>query len=202
MQRRLRRNRMPLQIAGVLLFVGVVAYAGYMNSNQLAVNTATCQSLLTLIGKAESNNNYNAYFGNAANVSVLFTDMSIAEVLEWQQSFVQQGNASSAVGRYQIINTTLRSLVAQLGISTSETFSPAVQDKLAIALLERRGVVDYANGRTSSKEFAASLAKEWAALPKTVGTNPENSYYASDGLNRSRVQTGEVLRAISLIRTM
>ncbi len=126
--------------------------------------------------------------------------MTIAEVLQWQQSFVQQGNPSSAVGRYQIINTTLASLVQQLNINVQQKFTPALQDTLAITLLERRGAVDYANKKITKEEFAAQLAKEWAALPKTLGATPEASYYAGDGLNAARVTIPEVLGAINLIR--
>ena len=193
-------NKVPLRAIGILLLVGSVAYAGYMNSSLRPVNHHTYASLLRVIGAAESNDNYNAYYGNAVNTTVTFTNMTIAEVLQWQQSFVQQGSPSSAVGRYQIINTTLASLVRQLGIDIQQKFTPALQDTLAITLLERRGAVDYANKKITDKEFASQLAKEWAALPKTLGTTPVASFYAGDGLNAARVTIPEVLGAINLIR--
>lgn len=196
----IRANKVPLRAIGILLLVGSVAYAGSMNSSLRPVNHHTYASLLGVIGAAESNDNYNAYYGNAANTTVTFTNMTIAEVLQWQQSFVQQGNPSSAVGRYQIINTTLASLVQQLNINVQQKFTPALQDTLAITLLERRGAVDYANKKITKEEFAAQLAKEWAALPKTLGATPEASYYAGDGLNAARVTIPEVLGAINLIR--
>jgi muramidase (phage lysozyme) len=130
---------------------------------------------------------------------VKFTDMSIAEVLHWQKEFVAQGNPSSAVGRYQIINTTLDGLVNELGIEPTQKFDPPTQDKMAIALLERRGAEAYVNKELSEEEFAANLAKEWAALPKVIGDNPEQSYYAGDGLNKSHVEPQEVLKAIEPI---
>lgn len=196
---RLRHGALPLQLGGVLLLIGVVAYAGYMSNQRLSVNPATYQPLLHLIGSVESNNNYNAYFGNAGNSAIVFTDMTIAEVLDWQRNFVQQGSPSSAVGRYQILNTTLEGLVQELRLSRTQKFSPATQDQMAIALLERRGAVKYVNSKLSDQEFAANLAKEWAALPKTIGDNPNASYYAGDGLNKSRVEVAEVLKAIELI---
>ena len=64
--------------------------------------------LLNTIAKVESKNNYNAHFGNADNVSIQFTSMTVGEVLIWQKQFVEQGSPSSAVGRYQFINSTLR----------------------------------------------------------------------------------------------
>lgn len=182
-----------------LLFVGLFAYAGYMDTKRLSANPETYKPLLNLIASVESSGNYNAHFGNARNNSVKFTDMSVAEVLQWQKEFVAKGSPSSAVGRYQIINTTLVSLVDELNIDPAQKFDPPTQDKMAIALLERRGAEAYVNKELSDKEFAANLAKEWAALPKVVGKNPEQSYYAGDGLNKSHVEPKKVLKAIEPI---
>ncbi len=198
---RLRRSKRTLQIAALVLIASAVGYAGYMSNQRLSVDPTTYQNLLHLIGAAESNNNYNAYFGNAGNSRIIFTDMTVAEVLDWQHTYILQGNASSAVGKYQFLNGTLEGLVEQLGLSHDEKFSPAMQDKLAIALLERRGAIEYVNSKLSNKEFAANLAKEWAALPRTIGENPETSYYTGDGLNASRVKVTELLKAIEPINS-
>jgi hypothetical protein len=69
----------------------------------------------------------------------------------------------------------------------------------ALALLERRGVVAYINGRIDAKQFAAELAKEWAGLPRILGDAPEKSYYAGDGLNAALVGVDEVLRVVGVI---
>ena len=196
--KRVRKNP-ALYAAGLLLAGGVFAYMiGNMN-RQLAVDPVTCRPLLDLIAQAESRGNYNAYFGNASNTEVKFTEMSVAEVLDWQKAFVAQGNPSSAAGRYQIINTTLAGLVQELDLQGSEMFDEAMQDRLALALLERRGVVAYINGRIDAKQFAAELAKEWAGLPRILGDAPEKSYYAGDGLNTALVGADEVLRVVGVI---
>ncbi len=187
------------QFVGVLCLVAVVAYAAYMNDRRLSVNPATYQPLLHLIGQAESNNNYNAYFGNASNATTRFTDMTLDEVLKWQQQHIKQGSLSSAVGRYQIVSNTLKGLIDELGLELNRKFDPPTQDQMAIALLERRGAEQYVNQELTDKQFAANLAQEWAALPKTVGDNPSASYYDGDGLNASRVKVGEVLQAIKPI---
>ena len=171
-----------------------------MSERRLAVDPASYSQLLQLIAQAESKGNYNAYFSNASNTSVKFTNMSIAEVREWQAKFVQEGNASSAVGRYQIIDTTLEGLVRELNLDLSQKFDESTQDMLAIALLERRGSIHYVNQEIDNREFAANLAQEWAALPKIIGENPESSYYAGDGLNKSLIDSTQVLRAIGNIR--
>ena len=68
---------------------------------------------------------------------------------------------------------------------------------MAIALMERRGAVDFANDKISAEQFAANLSKEWAALPAVLGDRPTESFYAGDGLNQSRVSTDVVLKAVA-----
>lgn len=153
--------------------------------------------LLGTIAEGESKGNYNAYLGNAGNTEIDFTAMTVAEVLAWQQRYVAQGHASSAVGKYQFINTTLQGLVHEMQIDETTTFDPALQDRLAIRLLERRGVHDYLRGRITREQFAHNLSQEWAALPRVTGDNPAVSYYAGDGLNHARLSVDEVLVAIT-----
>lgn len=194
-----RNNTFKLSVFVVLSLAAVFAYAGYMANERLAVNPESYKPLLNLIAGAESNGNYNAYFGNPRNNDIRFTEMTVAEVRQWQEEYIAQGSPSSAVGRYQIISGTLDGLISELGIVPTQKFDESTQDTMAIALLERRGSVEYVNEELSQEQFAANLAKEWAALPKVVGPNPEQSYYAGDGLNKSRIQSSEVLSAIQPI---
>ena len=186
-------------ISVAIALIAVIVYTNYMQNRRLAVDPATYSPLLHLIAQAESNGNYNAYFGNASNQSINFTKMSIAEVMKWQDDYVRKGSASSAVGRYQIINTTLTGLVIQLGINVDHIFDQSMQNRLAIALIEQRGSERYVNGELTSDQFAANLAKEWAELPKVIGDNPSDSYYASDGINASHVSVDQVKKAIEPI---
>ena len=199
LRRRHTHTSFRMTVLAVLLFAGTFTYAEYMSTQRLSANPDSYKPLLNLIASVESSGNYNAHFGNARNNSVKFTDMTIAEVQQWQQDFVGKGSPSSAVGRYQIISTTLDGLVNELAIEPSQKFDPPTQDMMAIALLERRGADAYVNKELSSEEFAANLAKEWAALPKVIGDNPEQSYYAGDGLNKSHVEPKKVLDAIEPI---
>ena len=201
--KRWRANHLPILLVGIgLSILGLIAYAGYMTDQRLSVNPESYKPLLGLIAQVESNGNYNAHYGNSRNTQVKFTEMSIAEVLQWQDNFVAQGNPSSAVGRYQIINGTLEGLVDQLQLNTEQKFDEPTQDAMAIALLERRGANEYVNQELTKEQFAANLAKEWAALPKVVGENPEQSYYAGDGLNASRVDPSTLLKAIEPIEPL
>ena len=199
MKRWVQKRKIALSAFAIIFVIGGLAYTDYMSTRKNTVDPSTYTQLLNLIADAESNGNYNAYFGNSRNTTIDFTGMTINDVLKWQAEYVQQGNYSSAIGRYQIINTTLSGLVQRLGINPQQKFDQTTQDNLAIALLERRGSEKYVNDELTREEFAANLAKEWAALPKVIGEKPHDSYYASDGVNKSRVQVDEVLKAIEPI---
>ena len=198
MVKRAYRNPTPY-LAGVLLFAVFVGYTINMTNRRLEVDPSSCKPLLELIAQAESKGNYNAYFGNASNSKLEFTKMSIAQVLDWQKNFVDEGNPSSAVGKYQVINTTLAGLVDELDVDKTQLFDEPTQDKFAVALLERRGAVDYVNGDIDRTKFASELAKEWAGLPQATGDNPGQSYYDGDGLNKALVDVDEVLDAVDRV---
>jgi len=164
------------------------------------IDPTSYSSLLNTIAKGESNGNYNAYFGSVDNSQIRFTDMTVAEVMHWQQQYVEQGAVSNAVGRYQFMGTTLAGLVKQLKISTHLKFDEKLQDRLAIALIERRGAHAFIQKQISREQFAANLAMEWAALPSVIGNSPHQSYYAGDGLNHARVTSDEVFDAIGKLK--
>lgn len=192
-------RRTSLLIGIIVLCICTISYANYMQNRRLSIDPKTYDPLLHLVASVESKNNYNAYFGNATNTQIVFTKMSVAEVMQWQKDYVSQGNYSSAIGRYQIINTTLDGLVRRLGIDVSQKFDQNLQDRLAIALLERRGAEQYINEELTREQFAANLAKEWAALPKIIGDKPDDSYYAGDGINKALVKPVDILSAIDKI---
>jgi conjugal transfer mating pair stabilization protein TraG len=164
------------------------------------IDASAYQPLLDTIAKGESDGNYNAYFGHTANTEVPFTRMTVTEVMQWQEEYIRQGSASNAVGRYQFMGTTLTGLVKQLNISPHATFNPALQDRLARALVDRRGSHAFVQDKITREELAANLAQEWAALPRMGGDNPQESYYAGDGLNHAQVSANEVLRAVDRLK--
>lgn len=200
----LRITRVQLATYVPLLTVALLIIAIYVfsPSDPARVDPKTYSSLLGTIAKGESRGNYNAHYGNAANSETKFTEMTVAEVLRWQEDYVKSGSPSSAVGKYQIIRPTLVGLVKQLNIDQSEVFGAPLQDRMAIALLERRGAVEYVDNKLTREQFAANIAQEWAALPKVIGENPETSYYAGDGLNEARISTDEVLGAVKHLKKM
>lgn len=183
-------------------FVGASAFAivitGLLHTTMqdTTINQEAYRPILEVVARGESGGNYNAYFGNGSNTKLRFTDMTIQEVMEWQADFVKQGSPSNAVGKYQIIGPTLSGLVRELKISMQERFDAEMQDRMAIALINRRGAEAFVKGRLSKEQFAANLSMEWASLPRVVGPNADESYYAGDGLNKAHIGRDEVLAAV------
>lgn len=145
--------------------------------------------LLELIGKHESRGDYNALVygkgGRNTPKRANLTDMTIAEVYQYQNGMIGRGHASTAVGKYQIINATLKGAVQQLGLDPHRTkFSPEVQDQLAIQLMRGRGLDRFLASNRNPRElnrFIFNLSKEWASLPKDASGA---GYY--DGFNGNR----------------
>jgi hypothetical protein len=146
--------------------------------------------LLDLIGSVESRGNYNILVGGRTEPSL--TNMTVAEVLEFQSSMTGRGHESTAVGKYQIIRGTLQDLVKSGAVSLNDVFSPATQDRLAIALLNRRGYQRYLQGNMSVDQFADRVAMEWASFPMPDG----RSFYAGVGSNKALVDRSTVVAAL------
>ena len=135
---------------------------------------------------------------------VPLTAMTVAEVLAWQAEAIaayrRARNARvgySAAGRYQIIRSTLQSLVrVEIG-APADRFDAETQDRLGFALLERRGYRLWLGGHTRTAAFADSLSKEWASLPFNTG----RSFYDGDGHgNAALVSRADVLAVLQAIQ--
>ncbi|MCV0395486.1 MAG: hypothetical protein K5872_22320 [Rhizobiaceae bacterium] len=120
------------------------------------------------------------------------TDMTIAEVMSLQKSMVRNGHASTAVGAYQTISSTLSKAVEDLGIDPeTTTFSPHVQDQIALSLADSRYAQASRNSATgvpSAAEFADALSQEWAGFANETGV----SSYAGIAGNQANTSFSDV----------
>lgn len=134
--------------------------------------------LLDLIGKTEGTDKgdgYNETLGYGAYTSgnVNLVGMTLAKIDVLQTSMLgHPANKlnSSAIGRYQIVRTTLRSLKKQMSLPDTLLFNENTQDRLAVQLLRQRGIDKYISGEVTENYFINNIAKEWASLPTTDGT--------------------------------
>ncbi len=101
---------------------------------------------------------------------------------------------SSAVGRYQVVRTTLRDVKRELGLTDDMKFTPKLQDRIAIRLLERRGLKRWLSGAMSDDQFMNNLALEWASIPKASGRGAYRG-------QRTGSSTAGVKQALNAVRS-
>lgn len=136
--------------------------------------TPAGQTFLNLIGGAEGTDGARGYnetygFGRYSGGERDLTGMTMAQIDQMQTEMLRHrgnGARSSAAGRYQIVQTTLRGLRQQLRIGDDEKYTPEMQDRLAMELLKQRGLEQYQRGEITAEQFINNLAQEWASIPR------------------------------------
>lgn len=182
-----------------------------------AVSAATqtaATPLLDFIGNKESDgyDDISGLISQSRYPAKNITQMTIQEILDWQES-IDASQLSEAVGRYQIMEDTLRGynndrgvgpgnpLYKRAGLSAGDLFSPENQDKMAIVLLNGRGLNRFLSGEITADQFANNLANEWASLPLVSGPNAGLSVYAGDRAgNRALTTVQAFLDAVNAVK--
>lgn len=121
------------------------------------------------------------------------SEMTVREVQQLQRTTV------FAVGRYQMIPSTLDYAIKMSGVSEEDHFTPAVQDKLLQTLIDhkRPDIGAFIRGQSHDIELAMKeMALEWASIPY-YGSS---SYYG--GSNRAHVTKQEVRLALQRARDL
>lgn len=152
-------------------------------------DTLDTQNFLDFIGQAEGAD-YNTMYGETPGATKnSLTNMTINEVMDLQKSV----GGSGAAGKYQIQRATLSDLKKGLGLSGDEYYTTDMQDYLAQALLQRRGLEGFASGKMTKEQYANELSKEWASLPSRNG----QSYWQGVGGNKANASLEEVYTQLS-----
>lgn len=163
--------------------------------------------LLDFIGDIEAPKGYGTIFANKQNtLPKPLTSMTLDEVIASGPSWTR-AHKSSAAGRYQFMNATLKGLKKELNLRGTQTFDANLQDRLGFHLLKRRGYDSFIAGKLSVAGFGKLLSQEWASLPVLADTKGGSrdvkrgqSYYAGDGLNKSLVKPEAVEAIIALAK--
>lgn len=122
-------------------------------------------------------------------------NMTFAEVRKFQRTMIRNGHASTAVGKYQIIHDTLITAQKNAGLSDSDMFSPANQDKLFVALADGRGVGRYLDNPTERNKEAMmiGLSKEWGAVKK----NEVDGHWDGFNGNKSSIAASSTISSLN-----
>lgn len=150
--------------------------------------------ILDLIGQGESKGNYNALVygkkGTNAPKEADLTNMTIAQVQEYQKGMIDRGHASTAVGKYQMIAATLAEQVKKAGLDPATTkFNQKTQDLLAKQLVDQAGY-----GKKDVATVMKNLAGTWASLPKDM--SGRGVYDNDANNNRASINPQELAAAI------
>lgn len=132
------------------------------------------------------------------------TDMTLAEIIKRQNFLMDKRNPQEsnyglfAVGRYQVIPGTMKSIVKQMGLDLNTKFDKATQDKIGMGLIQHKRPYawNYIQGKHNDKRGAMlELAREWASLP-----HPDTGRSAYGGGNASSHSVAEVSAALEAAR--
>lgn len=153
--------------------------------------------LLDLIGLTEGTDKGRGYnetlaYGRLTGGPVDLVSMTLSQIDALQTRMLQHKDNvwnSSAVGRYQIVRTTLRAIRKTLNLSGAEKYDEDMQDRLACFLLGQRGIDKYLAGRLAEDTLMLNLAKEWASLPTPQG----GGYYSGQRTGATPAQVRAVL---------
>jgi muramidase (phage lysozyme) len=159
--------------------------------------------MLDLIGRSEGTDKGRGYnetlgYGAYTRGPVNLTEMTLEQVRGLQrQMLANPANRfhSSALGRYQIVGSTMEGLIREMGLDPRTTkFTPEVQDAMAVRLMQRRGLGSVTDDPRSQANFMRAASREWASLPDpTTGRGA----YAGQSAHVTREQVAAALRGVS-----
>lgn len=143
--------------------------------------------LLDLIGQGESRGNYNALVGGG---TADLTNMTVAQVQEFQKTMLAKGRPSTAVGKYQMIAETLGLQMKKAGLDPTTTkFDQKTQDLLAQQLIDQAGY-----GKKDPATVMRNLSGTWASLPKDMSGR---GTYDGFNTNQANINPRDLMAAIA-----
>jgi hypothetical protein len=183
--------------------------AAAVNTSDIGTGAEGSKTLLDFIAKGEGS--YNSSNRGTKSGSIVgsshktqrggksLSEMTIGEIQELQSiEDPDNKNRLFAVGKYQLIPSTMSMAVKALGLPKDQVFDKQTQETLGMWLMmeKRPKLGAYIRGEHDDLDKAVvAAAKEWASLP-----DPEtgNSFYG--GGNKARHTVEETKRAIESAR--
>lgn len=168
------------------------------SSTASAPSTPQAGPLADLVSKGEGGYN-SVNLGKAGGYKAGTRDlgsMSLFDVM-----LAQKNKEFNAVGRYQMIPSTLKDAVKALKLDPGAKFTPELQDRIFKDYLisqKRPEIGDYISGKSDNLQAAQiAAAKEWASLkdPRTG-----HGVYDQPGVNSARIGAGDVAGALMAAR--
>jgi len=154
-----------------------------------------------LIARGESGaRGYNAYnrgFANQPAQHIDFSTMTLAEVSAQQALPPGNPNRLFAVGKYQMIPSTMRDAIAKLGLSRDRKLTPDLQETLFrdyLIAIKRPRVKAFITGGGSLESAQLALALEFASVADPA---TGRSHYGGSGGNRASISVAQTAAALN-----
>ncbi len=158
--------------------------------------------VLDAIAQAEGtyNTGYNTSLGHGAYLpggrEMNLTSMTLSQVLDAQRGMLNHPDNnfnSSAMGRYQIVSTTLRDAARNLGMDLETTkFDQATQDRMAMWILEKQGLGAW-EGFKRHPELRARAEQAMREGPTTGPSLPNPFDLFQDAFSQTQANTGGIV---------
>ncbi|WP_234410190.1 peptidoglycan-binding domain-containing protein [Xanthomonas fragariae] len=132
-----------------------------------------------------------------------FSSMTVGDVMDSQALPRGDEDRLFAVGRYQVISSTMSAAVDKLGLDRSHAFTPEVQDQVFSDYLithKKSDVRKYITGEPGSSLHDAqnALSQEWASI---ADPDTGKSYYDKPGgSNHASITSAETAQALNTMR--
>ncbi|WP_219338360.1 peptidoglycan-binding protein [Luteimonas deserti] len=130
-----------------------------------------------------------------------FSQLTVGELQDLQNKPRHDPDRVFAVGKYQIIPSTMNHALARLGLGREEPFTPALQDRIFSEYLlkeKQPAVRDYIMGVPGAtlEQAQHGLAREWASFGDPL--NGGQSHYG--GANRAHITPAQSAAALDVLR--
>lgn len=173
------------------------------------VKSGSYITLGDIISKGEGNyNSVNRGLVKGKNLGSFETDLSkmtINQILERNKLKAGDKRRMNAVGKYQVIASTMKQAKKAMGLSGNEKFTKEMQERIFKEFLvpKRKGLANYLNGgKTSLAQAQYEASMEWASIPVPKGyktqtgktSNGNVTYYDSNGGNKAKKGQGEKIQ--------
>lgn len=167
----------------------------------------TYRPVLDLLGLSEGTDRGRSYnetlgYGKYTNGDKNLVGMTLGQIDVLQKAMLPNPLNSTALGRYQIIRTTMLMIKETLGLSDAEKFDQCMQDRMACFLLGQRGIDKWLSGRMAEDTLINNLAKEWASLPMIDGNSAYGTVKKGDKhvKQRASVSVNQVSKALAEVK--
>lgn len=175
-------------IAGANMVLGAVnAVKGDVQAKTSTNNEHTFEEINKIISNGEGNyRSVNRGLVRGKNLGSFETDLStmtVNEILQRNKLSAGDPNRMNAVGKYQIINTTLRQAVKDMGLTGNEKFTNDLQERIHHEFLMRKrpDMRKFFDGQpVEIDDVIYDMSKEWASIAVPKGYKTETGKI-SDG---------------------